>query len=83
MMSNNLETKSREELMEIVKVLTEMNSVKDKMIASLEEKCDAIKKDAEYWEERCGLAQGVIASVVNATKVYEDNIPVMYNKYKK
>lgn len=82
-MSNNLESKSREELIQMVELLQELNSVQSEMIQSLESKNELIQKDLAYWKERCDMAQRTVASVINVAKEYENGIESLYKKHKR
>lgn len=73
----NLEKLSREELIELVKIKSEMLELKEKEISDL-------KLQNEYYQKRSELAQETIANVIQIGKKFEtDKVELYTNTYSK
>ena len=73
----NLEKLSREELIELVKIKSEMLELKEKEISDL-------KLQNEYYQKRSELAQKTIANIIQIGKKFEtDKVELYTNTYSK
>ena len=73
----NLEKLSKEELIELVNIKSEMLKLKEKEISEL-------KTQNEYYKKRSELAQETIANIVQLSKKFEDDKVALYtNTYSK
>ncbi len=73
----NLEKLSREELIELVKIKSEMLELKEKEISDL-------KLQNEYYQKRSELAQETIANIIQIGKKFEtDKVELYTNTYSK
>lgn len=73
----NLEKLSREELIELVKIKSEMLELKEKEISDL-------KLQNKYYQKRSELAQETIANIIQIGKKFEtDKVELYANTYSK
>ncbi|WP_288709520.1 hypothetical protein [uncultured Clostridium sp.] len=73
----NLEKLSREELIELVKIKSEMLELKEKEISDL-------KLQNKYYQKRSELAQETIANIIQIGKKFEtDKVELYTNTYSK
>lgn len=73
----NLEKLTKEELIELVKIKSEMLNLKEKEISDL-------KIQNEYYHKRSELAQETIANIIQLGKKFEDDKVELYtNTYSK
>ncbi len=81
--NNNLNTKSKEELMEMVRVLTEIDSIRQDMIKSLTERNEYLTTQLSYREERCEALERILGGITSLANTYDKEVQDIYKKHMK
>lgn len=81
--NTNLNTKSKEDLMELVRVLTEINSIRQEMINSLTERNEYLLNQLSYREERCEALERILGGINSLANTYDKEVQDIYKKYMK